>query len=408
MDESVYRNLDTQSRTLADLERRLDSELADENDNEDADSEALGVPFTRAMTYRDITAANDALRSQREWDEVDLNEALTETQQGRFVEWLDAQRLPWTQEDLIVLGFAGAVGAAATIFDTQLDGAVRKSLGRLKKSNLIQGWEADARRLPIDYTGKGVGGPAHRVKSAGHDLGRPLEALRQIREGVFRGTAWPHGVKTVVTESLSSWRDVQTWPEAMVLWTKHLTADIITPMSLPLPGFTALYEMDNEWIRKFAYAAYQGQRPLGDGLNVRSGLLTPTLSVLSTEAILRSHILLRAYRSRGSVEMTTAECALQNELLLAGHGLVGAVALGKSTAILLLTKRPALAVRHLNIPVLARVGSLGLAALVDVRKRANAAAPSWDELLVQWAQPWQLDAALDVEREADRLCEHGV
>ena len=245
------------------------------------------------------------------------------------------------------------------------------------------------------------------MKSAGHDLGRPLEALRQIREGVFRGTAWPHGVKTVVTESLSSWQDVQTWPEAMVLWTKHLTADIITPMSLPLPGFTALYEMDNEWIRKFAHAAYQGQRPLGDGLNVRSGLLTPTLSVLSTEAILRSHMLLRAHRSRGSVELTAAERALQNELLLAGHGLVGAVALGKATAILLLTKRPGFAVRHLNIPVLMRVGSLGLAALVDLRKRANAAAPSWDVLLVEWAQPWQLDAALDVEREAERLCEQG-
>ena len=408
MDESVYRNLDTQSRTLAELERRLDAELADGNDDQDSNSAVLDVPFSRAMTYRDITASNDALRSGRGWDEVDLNAALTATQQERFVEWLDAQRLPWTQEDLIVLGFAGAVGAAATIFDTQLDGAIRESLGLLKKSNLIQGWEDDARRLPIDYTGKGVGGPAHRVKSAGHDLGRPLEALRQIREGVFRGTAWPHGVKTVVTESLSSWQDVQTWPEAMVLWTKHLTADIITPMSLPLPGFTALYEMDNEWIRKFAHAAYQGQRPLGDGLNVRSGLLTPTLSVLSTEAILRSHMLLRAHRSRGSVELTAAERALQNELLLAGHGLVGAVALGKATAILLLTKRPGFAVRHLNIPVLMRVGSLGLAALVDLRKRANAAAPSWDVLLVEWAQPWQLDAALDVEREAERLCEQGM
>ena len=402
MDESVYRNLDSQSRMLADLERALDAELGDESE-EIADAASVSVPFTRAMTYEDITTANDALRAERAWEEVDLKDALTATQQQKFVEWVESHRLPWTEEDFIALGFAGAVGAAATLFDTQLDQGVRESLKRLKNSDLIMGWEDDARRLPIDYTGMGVGGPSHRVKSAGHDLGRPLEALRQIRAGVFRGTAWPHGVKTTVTVELPTWQEVNSWPEAMVLWAKHLAADVVTPMSLPLPGFTTLYEMDNEWVRKFVHAAYQGERPLGDGLNVRSGLLTPTLSVLSTEAILRTHMLLRAYRIRGTVQLNTAELALQNELLLAGHGLAGAVALGKATATLLLTKNAGLAVRHLNLPVLLRVATLGLAASADARQRANAAAPSWDDLLLQWAQPWQLEAALHVEREAERL-----
>ncbi len=246
------------------------------------------------------------------------------------------------------------------------------------------------------------------MKSAGHDLGRPLEALRQIREGVFRGTTFPHGVKTAVTESLSTWQNVGSWPEAMILWVKHLAADVVTPMSLPLPGFTKLYEMDHRWVREFAHAAYRGQRPLGNGLNVRSGMITPTLSVLSTEAIVRSHMLIRAHRTRGTVELTTAERALQTELLLAGHGLVGAFALGKATTILLLSKNPAMAVRHLNAPVLMRVGSLGLAAVANSRKRSNIAAPPWDELLKQWAAPWQLDAALDVESEAERLGPVGV
>jgi hypothetical protein len=402
MDESVYRNLDTQHRMLADLERVIDNELAAGPEAEQMDLSAA-VPFSRAMTYRELTDANDIVRARREWNNVDLYAALSVTQQVEFVEWLAAQRLPWTPEDLLVLGFAGAVGAAATIFDTEVDRAVRKSLELLKKSGLIQRWEDDARRLPIDYTGKGVGGPSHRVKSAGHDLGRPLEALRQIREGVFRGTAFPHGAKTAVNESLSNWQEITSWPEAMILWAKHLAADVVTPMSLPLPGFTKLYELDHRSVREFAHAAYQGQRPFGNGLNVRSGMITPTLSVLSTEAIIRSHMLMRAHRARGTVELTAAERGLQTELLLAGHGLVGAVALGKATTILLLSKNPAMAVRHINTPVLMRVGSLGLAAVANTRERSSIAAPSWDALLKNWAQPWQLDAAFDVEREAERL-----
>lgn len=49
----------------------------------------------------------------------------------------------------------------------------------------------------------------------------------------------------------------------MILWVKHLAADVVTPMSLPLAGFTLLYELDNDRIRKFAHAAYRGERPLG-------------------------------------------------------------------------------------------------------------------------------------------------
>ncbi|MBU8830542.1 hypothetical protein [Mycolicibacterium goodii] len=398
MDESIYRNLDSQHRILDEIERSLDAALADD------ESPALpAVTFDPAMTYSELTDANDALRLQRGWEDVDLYSALTPAQQERYESWLDSQRLPWARDDFMVLGLAGVVGAAATLFDTQLDGLVSDSLGKLKQSNLIKGWEADGRRLPIDYTGIGVGGPGHRVKSAGHDLARPLEALRQIREGVFRATAWLHGNQMSVEVSLSTWRTVDSWPEAMILWAKHLAADIVTPMSLPIPGFSKLNELDNQWVREFAYAAYEGPRPLGQGLNVRSGMLTPTLSVLSTEAIIRTHILARAYQTRGTLQLTAAERALHTEMLLAGHGLVGAVALGKSTAVLLLTENPAFAVRHINVPVLMRIATLGWSALQEQRRRATAAAPSWDDLLLEWARPWQLDAALEIEVEAKRL-----
>ena len=71
---------------------------------------------------------------------------------------------------------------------------------KLKDTPLIQGWERDARRMPIDHMGPGFGGRAHRVRSAGHDIGRPFEALSQIRDGQFRGFRWDHGVKIPVTD----------------------------------------------------------------------------------------------------------------------------------------------------------------------------------------------------------------
>lgn len=46
--------------------------------------------------------------------------------------------------------------------------------------------------------------------------------------------------------------------EALTLWGKHLAADVVTPMSLPLPWWTLLYERPERDLRKFAYDAYSG------------------------------------------------------------------------------------------------------------------------------------------------------
>lgn len=95
--------------------------------------------------------------------------------------------------DLVAVGFAGVVGMGATWFDMRVDAVVRQQLDRLKKTDVLSGWESDGRGLSIDYTGPCFGGPAHRVRSAGHDLGRPLQALRQLRDGEFRGVRWVAG-----------------------------------------------------------------------------------------------------------------------------------------------------------------------------------------------------------------------
>jgi hypothetical protein len=100
------------------------------------------------------------------------------------------------------------------------------------------------------------------------------------------------------------------------------------------------------------------------------------------------------------LRLTEAERALQTELLLLGHGIVGATMLGKSMFKLLLTKNPVCAIRHLNVPVLLRIALLANTFGKDVRTRSDAAAPSWDDLLATWAEPWQLDTARGIEHKA--------
>ena len=84
----------------------------------------------------------------------------------RFMQWQTRQRIPWDVNDLLIVGFAAVIGAAAAWFDMDLDKTVAKALGELKHTDLLRGWEQDAKRLPIDYTGPDFGGPAHRFRSA--------------------------------------------------------------------------------------------------------------------------------------------------------------------------------------------------------------------------------------------------
>jgi hypothetical protein len=186
----------------------------------------------------------------------------------------------------------------------------------------------------------------------------------------------------------------------LTLWVKHLVADVVTKQSLPLPWWTLLYELPWRDVRKFAHDAYNGSA-FGEGLNVRSGLLTPTLAVLTTEALLRTHVHGRALLVSGSARLDPSQEALRTELLLAGHSLVGAACLGKTITRWLVTS-PAIAVRHVNVPGLLRIGMLAVQVLRDAHGRRSSAAPDWDMLLRGVAQPWQLDAALELERTAQQ------
>ncbi|MFE5704346.1 hypothetical protein [Rhodococcus koreensis] len=93
-------------------------------------------------------------------------------------------------------------------------------------------------------------------------------------------------------------------------------------------------------MRTFAHEVYLGTSA-GNGLNVRSGLLTSSLSVITAEVILRIHVHARAYAATGSTRLDEWEHARRKELLLAAHSLVGIASAGKTSARMIVLDEPA-------------------------------------------------------------------
>jgi hypothetical protein len=399
LDDSTLRNLDTQHRRLAEIEANLDALLAGETPT------AHPATPDRPETYSQLTTTNDALRDERGWAEVDLDAALTPEALAEFELWRQRRRTPWQLDDIGAVALAGALGIAATWYDTTIDNAVRDRLKVLKDTELIQRWEREARRMPIDYMGPGIGGKLHRVRSAGHDIGRPFEALLQIRQGEFRGFRWEneirHTVTTVTTRHGTPYEPVADLGEALVLWGKHLAVDFVGVTNLPLPGWTKLYELDNRFLRKFAHEAY------GAGVNLRSFAVS-TLPVMTTEIVVRTHVHGRAMLDRRTAILKPGETALRAELLLAGHALVGAASMGRAARMSVMVPpgpgnvlRLAQASRHINWPVMMKIATTSLDVVRDARSRRSSAS-SWDDLLTGVAMPWQLDEAAQLDETLSR------
>ncbi len=399
--QSVAANLDAEYRRLDRIEALLDAALDESDITDDQIGAVRALPTV--LSYDKITAVNERRRVDGDWAEPDLYALVTDAQRERLTAWRARERVPWVPSDFLVVGLAAATGVLACLFDTEVDAWVKGRLAALKDTEVLRGWEADASGLPIDYTGLGFGGPAHRVRSAGHDLGRPLAALAQIREGVFRGVRWTDGQKVPVWSGQNPfgrpYNPVASYGEAMVLWAKHLAADFVTPMSLPLPGWTWLDELPFREVRKFAHDAYAGVER-GAGMNLRSGLVTPALSVMAVEAIVTVHVHADAYCRTGSWALSPALGAKRAEMLLAAQGVVGAVSLGKA-ACEAMTTGP-FALRHLNSPMLLRVGRLALTVRWNSRKRDEMRPQSWQDLLESRFQLSALPHAIALEQ----VCSH--
>lgn len=91
--------------------------------------------------------------------------------------------------------------------------------------------------------------------------------------------------------------------------------------------------------------------------------------MVTTEVIIRTHTHLAFYAETGSFQLPTANSAKRSEMLLAAHAAAGAVSLSK-TAVAAAAGETAVAVRHLNVPVLMRIGMLALTVRSDAATRA--------------------------------------
>ncbi|WP_279107612.1 hypothetical protein [Gordonia paraffinivorans] len=248
-DDEIELNLDTQARRLSELDDVISAALNDEHT-------PIALPESpQRQSYEELTTYNQQLRAQRGWEFIDLNQALTGPQREAWENWLTKHRLGWRSTDYLAVGATGLVGLLCSCFDSTIDGAVRNHLKKLTDTAMVQKWEAAGKRLPIDYMGPGFGGRAHRVKSAGHDIARPVEALRQVIQGEFRGVRWVDGVPQRVVEN-GVFRGQIPVTEAATRLAQHLLADVITPMSLPMPGMSLLYENDSKALHDFALHAY--------------------------------------------------------------------------------------------------------------------------------------------------------
>lgn len=396
IDDDYIGNLDALTRDLEDIEMIAAAALSDKLIDPAATQRVVST--STGLTYSDLTTHHQQRRAAEGWGEPDIADILDPIALRQLDGWRATQRVPWERGDLVVVGVSGLIGALGNLYDSQLDAAMLSGLSLLKKTDLLRRWERQTARLPIDYTGPKFGGPAHRVRSAGHDIGRFFNALDQIRTGTFEGTCWEDGQRmfetVATTRSGVPFAQAPEWHLAVALLLKHWAADFVTPMNLPLPGWTLLCEMPNPDLRKFANDAYAGTNS-GDGLNLRSGMLTPGLGMLATEVVLRTHTHLGAYRSTGTARLAISAAAKHTEMLLAAHAAAGAISLSKTTAAAI-AGETAVAARHLNLSVLARIGLLALKVRSDAAARAAAGAPSWEKLLADEAATWTLPEAITI------------
>ncbi|MBF6209789.1 hypothetical protein IU433_04485 [Nocardia puris] len=389
MSDDADRNLDALARRLADVDRAVDAALGD-----DPVAASLQVSPHR-LSYDELTAFNDELRERSGWTGVDPEAGLTPEHREALAAWRERHRLRWTDRDLAIVGVAGLVGALSVWFDSSIDGGVRTGFGKLEATDRVSRWKKAGERLPIDFMGAGFGGRTHRIKSGGHDLLRVFSSLRSIVDGEFHGKRRESGRKVDFSEG-GRFDEVDGWADAAGRLMRHLAADFLTPMSLPVPGTSWLYDSDDERVEQFALHAYSGLRA-GEGWNLRSATVGPGFTALLTEVIVRTHVAAEAYEHTGALSAPTrAQRRKRTELLLAAHTLVGAVSLGKTAARLVAMPgahgrpHPA-AIRHLQLPTLIRAGHLAVGVVRDARSTDRYSARTWDELVVGSARVWQLD-----------------
>jgi hypothetical protein len=133
-----------------------------------------------------------------------------------------------------------------------------------------------------------LGGPSHRLVGPTHDVFRLFEAIACVRNGRFESA-----VRGVVKQAdsyrpgLFPYGIVETPTDALILLLLHWSADFFSHMSLPIPGWSKLAEVNDVDFVRTLFRAYR------EGANLRT-LCAQFLSNLSGLVLIS--LLLHLYR----------------------------------------------------------------------------------------------------------------
>ena len=133
-----------------------------------------------------------------------------------------------------------------------------------------------------------VGGREHRMVGPTHDLFRLFTAIHRVRTGDFRSAV--KGVlkhKTAYRDGLPDYLKVDSSADALLLIVMHWSADFFSKMSLPIPGWSKLAEVNDREFVMWLFKAYR------EGANLRA-VVSQFASNLSGLALIS--ILLHLYR----------------------------------------------------------------------------------------------------------------
>ena len=274
-------------------------------------------------------------------------------------------RIAWDKCDLLWAFGVGLVGAA---IDLVLGTPKHLVQGAMEnKDHWLGAWMERVHKThpggaPIDFQGR-IDGQSfkgrfgyHRGLSSGHDLFRPLESIRQFKDGVFRGFYWKDGIKypaaSAVNENGIPYAPMG-WAAAVVAWLSHMACDFFSSASLPIPGTSWLRELPSHDVRRFVQnSLYQG------GIDLRHVTLQ-TIAPMAVEIGNRSYVAIR-YRRSDAPEDALKQKTM--ELLALSHTLTVAINVGK----IVIMKNPLM----LNVPAL--LGLLrSVLGLVILEQRRN-------------------------------------
>lgn len=243
----------------------------------------------------------------------------------------------WVKADYVAAFIAASIGSLADfILSNRNNSLTGKNSDFSKWLNKFHQHEGGA---PIDYQGPGFGGGYHRGLSKGHDVLRFIEAILMFKNGQFEGIRFTDGVGKKIVSNINQNGTLYQelgWIEAILKYTKHMFADLVSTCSLPFPGSSFLVESSNRELRKLAATMYH------NGFNLKN-IMTQSLSAILVEIILRVYFGIQSMNKLKNIELEEDYSNVQLvkefinpiskeklfEMLLLSHSIVSGVNIGK-------------------------------------------------------------------------------